>query len=107
MRILLILIVLMFNTNVYNAYSSDDKEQNLPTKSEILKYLEKDHFLGNTSAKVTMIEYSSLVCNHCADFHINIFPKIKENYIDSGKILYIHIPPLLLLSRWDGYGGRS
>ena len=38
-------------------------------------------FLGNKDAKVTIIEYASMTCIHCANFHKNIYPKIKENYI--------------------------
>lgn len=45
----------------------------------------KDRVLGNANAPVTIIEYSSLACPHCAAFHVNTLPKIKENYIDTGK----------------------
>ena len=34
-----------------------------------------------------MIEFASLTCGHCAKFHNEVFPLIKENYIDTGKIL--------------------
>lgn len=46
----------------------------------------KDHVLGEENAPVTLIEYSSLSCPHCADFHKNTLPKIKKDYIDSGKV---------------------
>lgn len=45
--------------------------------------------LGNPDATVTVIEYASLTCPHCATFHETIYPAIKENYIDTGKIQYI------------------
>ena len=45
----------------------------------------KDMVYGKADAPVTIIEYASLTCPHCADFTINTFPKIKEKYIDSGK----------------------
>ena len=47
-------------------------------------------FLGNKDAKVTVIEYASMTCNHCANFHKDIYPKIKENYIDTNKIKFIY-----------------
>jgi len=40
---------------------------------------------GKADAPVTIVEYASLTCPHCADFTINTFPKIKEKYIDTGK----------------------
>ncbi|MCK1975382.1 DsbA family protein, partial [Bacillus safensis] len=45
----------------------------------------KDMVYGKADAPVTIEEYASLTCPHCADFTINTFPKIKEKYIDSGK----------------------
>ncbi len=41
---------------------------------------------GSMDAPVTMIEYSSLTCPHCATFHAEALPKIKEKYIDTGKV---------------------
>ncbi len=45
-----------------------------------------DRVLGHDDAPVTMVEYSSLSCPHCAQFHNEIFPELKEKYIDSGKL---------------------
>ena len=42
--------------------------------------------IGDPNAPVTVVEYSSLTCSHCADFHIKTLPKIKKNYIDTGKV---------------------
>jgi protein-disulfide isomerase len=47
-----------------------------------------DHTLGNKNAKVVLIEYAAPVCPHCARFDQEIFPAIKKNYIDTGKVLY-------------------
>ena len=49
---------------------------------------------GNKNAKITIITYESLTCSHCADFHINIYPELKRDYIDSGiaKIEFRHFP---------------
>ena len=49
---------------------------------------------GKESAKITIIAYESLTCSHCADFHKNIFPKLKKDFIDTGlvKIEFRHFP---------------
>ena len=46
--------------------------------------------MGRDDAPVTMIEYSSLACPHCAAFHRDVLPKIKETYIDTGKVRLIY-----------------
>jgi len=49
---------------------------------------------GNKSAKITIIAYESLTCSHCANFHIDIYPELKKDYIDTGiaKIEFRHFP---------------
>ena len=49
---------------------------------------------GNKDAKITIIAYESLTCSHCADFHKEIYPKLKKDYIDTGlvKIEFRHFP---------------
>lgn len=49
-----------------------------------------DHIIGNVDAKVTIVEYASLTCPHCANFHTNTFKKFKTNYIDTGKVKFIY-----------------
>jgi len=44
-------------------------------------------FLGDKEAPVLIIEYASFTCPHCATFHIEILPKLKADYINSGKVL--------------------
>jgi protein-disulfide isomerase len=48
-----------------------------------------DVFLGDENAPVTIIEYASMTCPHCASFHETILPSLKENYIDKGKVKMI------------------
>ncbi|MES2214870.1 MAG: thioredoxin domain-containing protein [Pseudomonadota bacterium] len=50
---------------------------------------EHDIVLGNPKAPVVVIEYSSPTCAHCAYFHKSIFPELKKNYVDTGKIAYV------------------
>jgi protein-disulfide isomerase len=45
--------------------------------------------MGAEGAPVTMIEYASMTCPHCAAFAVQVFPKLKEKYIDTGKVKYI------------------
>ena len=49
---------------------------------------------GNKDAKITIITYESLTCSHCADFHKDIYPQLKKDYIDTGlaKIEFRHFP---------------
>ena len=49
---------------------------------------------GNENAKITIIAYESLTCSYCADFHKDIYPQLKKEYIDTGlaKIEFRHFP---------------
>ena len=49
---------------------------------------------GNVKAKITIIAYESLTCSHCANFHKDVYPKLKKDYIDPGlvKIEFRHFP---------------
>jgi len=41
---------------------------------------------GNENSKITIIAYESLTCSHCANFHKEIYPKLKEDFIDKGLV---------------------
>ena len=45
---------------------------------------------GKADAPVTIVEYASLTCVHCANFHKTVLPKLKEKYIDTGKVRLIY-----------------
>lgn len=49
---------------------------------------------GNNDAPLTMYELSSLGCTHCADFHLNILPKLQTDFIDNGKLktVFVNFP---------------
>jgi len=53
-----------------------------------------DMVLGSPDAKVTIVEYASLTCPHCATFHVNTVPALKAEYIDKGlvKLIYRDFP---------------
>ncbi len=48
-----------------------------------------ENVMGDPNAPITMIEYSSMTCPHCAYFHTATLPGLKEKYIDTGKVRYI------------------
>ena len=49
---------------------------------------------GNKDAKITIIAYESLTCSHCANFHKDVYPLLKKDYLDTGlaKIEFRHFP---------------
>ena len=48
-----------------------------------------DMSFGEPNAPVSIIEYASFGCSHCAEFHINTYPKIKKEFIETGKVKFI------------------
>jgi protein-disulfide isomerase len=48
-----------------------------------------DIAMGSETAPVTIVEYASMTCPHCAAFEAQVFPKLKEKYIDTGKVRFI------------------
>tara|TARA_B100000035_G_scaffold307386_1_gene310568 strand:- start:3 stop:590 length:588 start_codon:yes stop_codon:yes gene_type:complete len=78
-KVILLLIFFLFQTSNIGAEST----------KKIKRIL-----VGNKDAKITIIAYESLTCSHCANFHINIFPDLKKEYIDTGlaKIEFRHFP---------------
>lgn len=48
-----------------------------------------DMVLGAAGARVTLVEYASVMCSHCAHFHAEVWPRLKANYIDAGRIRFV------------------
>lgn len=67
-------------------------------KADVMTVLENDNVLGDTSAPIAIVEYASLTCGHCGNFHNKILQKIKKDFIDTGKayLVYRDFP----LDRW-------
>lgn len=73
-----------------------------------------DMSLGNPKARVTVVEYASLTCPHCAEFNATVFPAFKAKYVDTGRVHYtlkeLPTPPQqvavagFLLARCNGAG---
>ena len=76
-KIILAITILGFASN---AVFSETYKENI--------YL--DMVKGNSDAKVTIVEYASFTCPHCATFHKEIFPQLREQYIDTGKVKFIY-----------------
>lgn len=49
-----------------------------------------DRVMGSPDAPVTFVEYAMFTCPHCAAFNAEVFPKIKANYIDTGKVKLVY-----------------
>lgn len=54
--------------------------------------LSTDFVMGDPNAPITMVEYASLTCPHCAHFHSKFLPTLKEKFIDTGKMKYVLRP---------------
>jgi protein-disulfide isomerase len=48
-----------------------------------------ENMLGNTNAKVTIVEYASMTCPHCAAFHTTIYPELKKKYVEPGTVRFV------------------
>ena len=74
-----VFIFIFFQISVSNANESSDVKR--------IK-------IGNENAKITILAYESLTCSHCAKFHINVYPELKKEFIDTGfvKIEFRHFP---------------
>lgn len=49
----------------------------------------EERSIGSKDAPITIYEYSSLLCGHCASFHGEVLPKLKAGYIDTGKVRWV------------------
>lgn len=68
------------------AIHSAKAAENLPSLAEILS----DRTLGNENAPVTLVEYASLTCPHCANFAKETLPSLKKEYVETGKVKLIY-----------------
>jgi protein-disulfide isomerase len=49
-----------------------------------------DMVIGSDNAKIDVVEYASYTCPHCATFHTDVYPKLKENYIETGHVRFTY-----------------
>ena len=74
-------LVMVLSIGIAGGLAGCDKQKSAVTAD--------DMSLGNPAAKVTVIEYASASCPHCARFNNEVFPAFKAKYIDTGKINYV------------------
>ena len=89
--ICLITFYLSINTNKNTGIDLafiDDKNTNELNVS-VLDASLQELSIGDDKAPVTIIEYSSMTCSHCADFHTNTYPTLKKNHIEKGEVRFI------------------
>jgi len=55
-----------------------------------IKLTDNDYSMGPADAKIVLVEYASLTCPHCANFHNTVLPGLKKEFIDTGKIRYVY-----------------
>jgi protein-disulfide isomerase len=61
-----------------------------PEVADILKLRDGDVVLGNKDAPLTLVEYASLTCPHCASFANTVLPQIKKDWVETGKVKLIY-----------------
>lgn len=77
-------------------------DETTPETSDGINFDVKDMSIGSDEAPITVYEYSSLSCGHCGNFHSEIYPEIKSNYIETGKVKLVMIDFPLNLPAMQG-----
>ena len=85
----LVVISAVLTALLNGACWAESTPSKLEAKKALLAPNNKDVLLGNKDASVHIVEYHALTCPYCGHFSKTVMPKIRENYIDSGKISYI------------------
>ena len=67
-----LILIIFFSTFVFSNLNSETKVNPI--------------YEGNINAKIQLVVYESLTCGHCADFHKNVYPDLKKEFIDKGLI---------------------
>ena len=91
-KILFVIILLLSSCSPSddNKKSEDNKtETNIESSGEIQRIV-----IGNKNAKITIMAFESFTCSHCANFHKNVYPELKKEFLDTGlaKIEFRHFP---------------
>lgn len=89
---------IVYSNGIKNAVNSGAAQVQEAKKAnanlEILEIKDTDHILGNPNAKVSVIEYSDFQCPFCGRMFSETLPKLKENFVKTGKVkfIYRHFP---------------
>ena len=88
---LVVLAIIAIGVVSYLVFSGSSDQETLA--SGATKYnvtvTSYDRTQGNPKAPITMVEYAAPSCPHCAHFDMTMFPEIKKDYIDTGKVYYV------------------
>lgn len=111
-KLALIVVALLVGGTAWFGYSNQSKELSNPDDAAaqtaeqeiaaeapkpnagVFKPAKNDIIFGQASAPITILDYSSLSCPHCAHFHAQVLPKLQKKYIDTGKakLVFRHFP---------------
>ena len=80
MKIKILFISIILSLLFINAKAADNS---------ILDVKDNDFYIGEENAPITIIEYASMSCSHCADFHNDTLAELKKEFIDTGKVKFI------------------
>lgn len=70
----------------------DTASTTTPTDGATSYEVATDHAIGSINAPVTIVEYASVTCPHCANWSTGVYPELKKQYIDKGKVRYVFRP---------------
>jgi protein-disulfide isomerase len=79
----------LLGTSSLTLFPSQALAQTVPMSDLLKPHTLPDMVMGDDKAPVTIIEYASMTCPHCAHFQETTFPELKKRYIDTGKVRYI------------------
>lgn len=75
------------------AKPGESKAPEPPAKVDVAELMKPgplpDQAIGDANAPVTIVEYASMTCSHCAHFHTETYPELKKRYVETGKVRYI------------------
>lgn len=74
---------------IYQNNSAKTQSASTATQEVLPEHL-ADRVLGDANAKVTIVEYANFTCTHCGEFHRTVFPKLKSEFIDTGKVKLVY-----------------
>jgi len=77
------------NPHTQNPQTQNPPAANLPAPDYVFTEAPDDHVIGADFAPITMISYASVTCSHCGNWFSNIWPDVKRQLVDSGKIRFV------------------
>jgi protein-disulfide isomerase len=83
-----ILLLLAANVGAL-AQAKEDAPQTVPVADLLAPGALPDSWIGSKDAPITIVEYASMTCPHCAAFHAETWPALKSKYIDTGKARFV------------------